>query len=223
MPRTLRSPPVSAPTPTSPTSASTRRATNGGATSSRPCSKRFPHRRGPDRCPPRRVWKNLYAVRRAGGAMMEELLAAHVSRPGRGRHRSSRSARSGTCRYADPVRPGRRGRRADRLHARLTRLPAPGQSRRSPAPGRSTLGAVGLVKPAIREYLHTLYQFTDRWVVDDSKFRAAFRDRATPLDEALATTLGSYRTGRSVRAAPADAAPSSIHHLRLSARTEEQP
>ena len=32
----------------------------------------------------------------------------------------------------------------------------------------------GLIKPAMREYLHTLYQFTDRWVVDDSKFRTAF-------------------------------------------------
>ena len=41
----------------------------------------------------------------------------------------------------------------------------------------------------MREYLHTLYQFTDPWVVDDGKFRAAFGDHATPLDEALATTL----------------------------------
>ena len=41
----------------------------------------------------------------------------------------------------------------------------------------------------MREYLHTLYQFTDRWVVDDTKFRTAFGDHATPLDDALATTL----------------------------------
>ena len=45
----------------------------------------------------------------------------------------------------------------------------------------------------MREYLHTLYQFTDRWVVDDSKFRTAFGDHATPLDDALAATLQWYR------------------------------
>jgi nucleoside-diphosphate-sugar epimerase len=39
----------------------------------------------------------------------------------------------------------------------------------------------------------TTYQFTDRWVVDDSKFRGAFGDQATPLDHALATTLRWYR------------------------------
>jgi hypothetical protein len=44
----------------------------------------------------------------------------------------------------------------------------------------------------MREYLHTLYQFTDPWVVDDTKFRAAFGDLTTPLDEALATTLQWY-------------------------------
>ena len=60
------------------------------------------------------------------------------------------------------------------------------------AAGRLTLRALGLVKPEMREYLHTLYQFTAPWVVDDSKFRAAFGDRATPLDEALASTLAWY-------------------------------
>lgn len=59
--------------------------------------------------------------------------------------------------------------------------------------GRTALRAVGIVQPAMREYLHTLYQFTGRWVVDDSKFRAAFGDTATPLDEALDTTLAWYR------------------------------
>jgi len=60
------------------------------------------------------------------------------------------------------------------------------------AAGRSTLRAIGLFKPEMREYLHTLYQFTAPWVVDDSKFRAAFGDHATPLDDALATTLAWY-------------------------------
>lgn len=61
------------------------------------------------------------------------------------------------------------------------------------AAGATTLRLIGLIKPAMREYLHTLYQFTDRWVVDDSKFRTAFGDHATPLDDALATTLQSFR------------------------------
>ena len=60
----------------------------------------------------------------------------------------------------------------------------PGSRRR-----RDHAALLGLVKPAMREYLHTLYQFTDRWVVDDSKFRAAFGVAATPLDDALAATL----------------------------------
>jgi nucleoside-diphosphate-sugar epimerase len=61
------------------------------------------------------------------------------------------------------------------------------------AAGRTTLRVVGTVQPAMREFLHTLYQFTDPWVVDDSLFRAAFGSRPTPLDEALATTLAWYR------------------------------
>ena len=61
------------------------------------------------------------------------------------------------------------------------------------AAGRTTLRAIGLVKPELREYLHTLYQFTDPWVVDDDKFRTAFGDHATPLDQALETTVAWYR------------------------------
>lgn len=72
-----------------------------------------------------------------------------------------------------------------------------GQRPRSVAAGRGALTILGLVRPPMREYRHTLYQFTDRWVVDDSKFRAAFGGPgtvlATPLDEALVTTLYWYR------------------------------
>jgi nucleoside-diphosphate-sugar epimerase len=67
------------------------------------------------------------------------------------------------------------------------------------AAGKPTLRALGLVKPEMREYLHTLYQFTAPWVVDDSKFRAAFGEHATPLDEALATTLAWYADRAAVR------------------------
>jgi nucleoside-diphosphate-sugar epimerase len=60
------------------------------------------------------------------------------------------------------------------------------------AAGATTLRLIGVLKPAMREYLHTLYQFTDPWIVDDSRFRAAFGDTATPLDDALAATLAWY-------------------------------
>lgn len=79
-----------------------------------------------------------------------------------------------------------------------------GHQPRSFAAGRSTLTLLGLVKPAMRDYLHSLYQFTDRWVVDDNKFRAAFGDHSTPLDDALAATLQWYRErAKAVAAAPA--------------------
>jgi nucleoside-diphosphate-sugar epimerase len=61
------------------------------------------------------------------------------------------------------------------------------------AAGAVMLRLLGLLQPALREYRHTLYQFTDRWVVDDSRFRATFGAGATPVDEALATTLRWYR------------------------------
>ena len=66
------------------------------------------------------------------------------------------------------------------------------------AAGRTTLQLFGLFKPPMREYLHTLYQFTDRWVVDDSKFRTAFGDLTTPLEEALDTTLRWYREAAAI-------------------------
>lgn len=68
-----------------------------------------------------------------------------------------------------------------------------GSKPRLMAAGSLTLRALGIVKPPMREYLHTLYQFTDPWVVDDSKFRARFGLAATPLDDALTTTLAWYR------------------------------
>jgi nucleoside-diphosphate-sugar epimerase len=68
-----------------------------------------------------------------------------------------------------------------------------GKKPRSFAAGAATLRLVGLFQPPMREYLHTLYQFQQRWVVDDSKFRAAFGDLATPLSSALSTTLDWYR------------------------------
>ena len=60
------------------------------------------------------------------------------------------------------------------------------------AVGCVTLRLGGVVKPDLREYLHTLYQFTDPWIVDDTRFRSAFGTAPTPLDGALATTFAWY-------------------------------
>lgn len=70
---------------------------------------------------------------------------------------------------------------------------AAGTRPRLMAAGAWTLRGLGLFQPAMREYLHTLYQFSEPWVVDDAKFRTAFGLSATPLDEAIATTLAWYR------------------------------
>lgn len=69
------------------------------------------------------------------------------------------------------------------------------------AAGPTAVRALGLFKPEMREYLHTLYQFTAPWVVDDTKFRTAFGDQSTPLPEALAATLAWYRHRAAVPAA----------------------
>jgi nucleoside-diphosphate-sugar epimerase len=69
------------------------------------------------------------------------------------------------------------------------------------AAGRTSLRLYGLLKPEMREYLHTLYQFTEDWVVDDSRFRQAFGTAATPLDEALVTTVAWYRADAAVHQA----------------------
>jgi nucleoside-diphosphate-sugar epimerase len=68
------------------------------------------------------------------------------------------------------------------------------------AAGALTLRAIGMVKRPMREYLHTLYQFTDPWVVDDSKFRARFGSTPTPTSDALATTLAWFRDRQAVPA-----------------------
>jgi hypothetical protein len=75
-----------------------------------------------------------------------------------------------------------------------------GHESRLMAAGRITLGAIGMVRPAMREYLHTLYQFSQPWIVDDSAFCSSFGTRATPLDEALVATLAWYRDRAAVPA-----------------------
>lgn len=56
-----------------------------------------------------------------------------------------------------------------------------------------TARLVGLFNPTIRAVLEEIYQFEDDFVMDHSKFAAAFGDISTPLDQALTTTLDWYR------------------------------
>ena len=70
---------------------------------------------------------------------------------------------------------------------------AAGTQMRMMAAGGWLLRAIGLVQPAMREYQHTLYQFAEPWVVDDSAFRSTFGEGSTPLEAAIETTLSWYR------------------------------
>ena len=80
-----------------------------------------------------------------------------------------------------------------------------GGTGRSFAAGRTTLRALGLLQPAMKEYLHTLYQFTGDWIVDDARYRRTFDDDATPLADALASTVGWYRTQHAAGAGAVEA------------------
>ncbi len=75
------------------------------------------------------------------------------------------------------------------------------------AAGRTSLRLYGTLKPEMREYLHTVYQFSGDWMVSDERFRSTFGDMSTPLPHALARTLEWYQSQResttSERRAPA--------------------
>ena len=57
------------------------------------------------------------------------------------------------------------------------------------------LRAVGLVNPTMRELVEMQYQFEEPFVVDSSKITNKLGVEATPVEEALAETLRSYRHG----------------------------
>ena len=54
--------------------------------------------------------------------------------------------------------------------------------------------ALGLVNPMLRELAETYYQFGEPFVLDTSKYQAAFGTAGTPLADAIAATLAWYRT-----------------------------
>jgi nucleoside-diphosphate-sugar epimerase len=54
--------------------------------------------------------------------------------------------------------------------------------------------ALGLVNPMLRELAETYYQFGEPFVLDTTKYQAAFGTAGTPLADAIAATLAWYRT-----------------------------
>lgn len=69
-------------------------------------------------------------------------------------------------------------------------------ARVSAAPGWM-VGLAGLFSPQLRELKEMLYEFDRDFVVDSSRFEAAFGIRATPLPDALARTLAWFRNAGS--------------------------
>ena len=59
---------------------------------------------------------------------------------------------------------------------------------------RIMVSAVGLFNGNVRELKEMLYEFEEPFVVDDSRFEAAFGGSATPLPEAIGTTVAWFRT-----------------------------
>lgn len=59
---------------------------------------------------------------------------------------------------------------------------------------------LGVASPMMRELVEMIYQFEVPYVIDDSKFRAAFGDGATPVDAAVAETAAWVRQRFSVAA-----------------------
>ncbi len=57
------------------------------------------------------------------------------------------------------------------------------------------LRAVALVNPTVRELLEMRYQFAEPFIVDSTKITTRLGITATPLDQAIADTLDTYRHG----------------------------
>jgi nucleoside-diphosphate-sugar epimerase len=57
------------------------------------------------------------------------------------------------------------------------------------------LRALGLVNPTVRELVEMQYQFEEPFIVDSSKITNKLGVEATPVEEALADTLRTYRHG----------------------------
>jgi nucleoside-diphosphate-sugar epimerase len=103
-------------------------------------------------------------------------LGEHPDAPGRVWHLPNDPDTRSTRQLVDCVY-----RQAGRPRGRLRRL--------SPV----LLRALGLVDPTMRELVEMQYQFEEPFVVDSSRIAAKLGVEASPLEQALADTLRSYR------------------------------
>jgi nucleoside-diphosphate-sugar epimerase len=55
------------------------------------------------------------------------------------------------------------------------------------------MALAGLFIPGARESVEMMYEFEKPFVVDSSKFERTFGMRATPIEEAIKTTVDWYR------------------------------
>lgn len=62
------------------------------------------------------------------------------------------------------------------------------------AMGKTMMRLGGLFIPAAREVVEMMYEFEKPFVVDSSKFEQAFGMKATPIQDAIKTTVAWYRT-----------------------------
>jgi nucleoside-diphosphate-sugar epimerase len=68
-----------------------------------------------------------------------------------------------------------------------------GKPARLQAAPKIVLRVMGLFNPGMREMIEMLYEFEEPFVMDHSKFEAAFGEQATPLKEAMGETVRWYR------------------------------
>jgi hypothetical protein len=66
---------------------------------------------------------------------------------------------------------------------------------------RLVLHAVGVFSPYMREVAEMAYQWDVPFVIDDARFRAAFGQGPTPVEEAVAATASWARGRFAIRAA----------------------
>jgi nucleoside-diphosphate-sugar epimerase len=90
-----------------------------------------------------------------------------------------------------PTAPAVSQRRFVELAAGAAGLPLPKLSR----VGRTKLRIAGLFVPEAREMIEMAYEYEEPFLLDSSKAERAFGLRPTPLDEAIATTVGWWRRG----------------------------
>ena len=92
--------------------------------------------------------------------------------------------------WIPPVqRPVTQSEFVDMVWTQIGRLP-PAKIQLS---GRTTTRLLGMFVPALREMVEMLYGFENTFVVDSSKFEHAFGVSATPLEDAIATTVKWYQ------------------------------